>query len=109
MPERIDPKVLRKVRDMIRAGFTQSEAAKACNVSLAIALRQGRMLEIFEGFCRNEAGNLVKAGNGRSANKEAKRLAARSHEYDPEALDLVDMLNTPRTIRQLRRFAGDDV
>jgi hypothetical protein len=108
MAARIDPKTLRKVRDMIRAGFSQAEAGRACGVSKDTAVAQGKLLEAFEGVRRNDAGNLAKAIRAQSDKFAAKRMIARTHEYDPEALVLVDMLATPRTIRQLRRFAGDD-
>ncbi len=104
MAARSDPKVLRKVRDMIRAGYTNAEIAKACGVSVWSVNNQSALIARFEGRVdRSEnRGGLEKIAT------QAKARAAKGQNNDPEAMDLVDIFATPRTICQLRRFSERD-
>jgi hypothetical protein len=101
MPAKTPDATLRKIRDMIRAGFTQAEAARACGVSLSVAIQQGMLLERFEGVRRNEA---AAAG---ASKRYAMSAVRRGHEHDENALDLVEVFSTPRTRKQIKQFMGN--
>ena len=102
------PEKLRKIRDMLRSGFSASEIKKSTRVSFATIRGQALLLERFEGFDPNGLWRDVNAIRATSTDMRARSHAARGVEHDADSIDLVSLFATPRTTRQLRRFMGVD-
>lgn len=94
--------ILRKVRDMIRAGFTRREICEACEVSLRTVDAQVILVKAAFGITEDRA---IKTAKRTEAN------ARRSHflndrDGDANNVDLCDIFDAPKTRKEIRYFGG---
>ena len=96
----------KRIRALIKEGFTYVDIAKECGVSDKHVRNQAAMLEALGKFKRtrrpgdNNADAIEKHGTAQIR----KANLARGRDVDESGIDLVSLFETPRTPKQLKRY-----
>ena len=96
----------KRIRALIKEGFSYVDIAKECGVSAVHVRSQAVMLEALGKFKR-----IRRPGDGGAAAVEKHGTAlirkanlARGRDVDESGIDLVSLFEAPRTPKQLKRY-----
>ncbi len=104
----IDIATNRKIRALLKEGFTYTAIAKECGVSAPSVHKQAVLLEAlgkFKLMGRGAGGSRAARENHGTASHRLAQLTM-GHDGDESGVDLCDLFATPRTPRQIRYFSG---